>query len=171
MIKFYAETTQGTILIENFDNDGITHINVYSRAQTELGKAASNFAMTQIVHPEHGIFSCMESYWMWVATGMMHHNLKTMTSGYVKKFAKRFHRVFHDNFDLMMLQGLHLKLQQHPAIYTLLMESDPDLPFAHYYVYSGEQKDMFERSRFWLMELEAIRQGKPLDPMLFTKST
>jgi hypothetical protein len=40
--------------------DGVTHINVYSRGNTELGRLLSNFAHTPFSHPEFGEFASVE---------------------------------------------------------------------------------------------------------------
>ena len=35
-------------------DDGVTHINIYSKGQTELGGLLSNFSRTPFVHPKYG---------------------------------------------------------------------------------------------------------------------
>jgi hypothetical protein len=47
--------------------DGVTHINVYSRGNTELGRLLSNFAHTPFSHPEFGEFASVEGFWYWLS--------------------------------------------------------------------------------------------------------
>jgi len=47
------------------ETDGIDHINVYSKAKTDLGKFLSNFTYAKI-KTQDGIFSSIEGYWYWL---------------------------------------------------------------------------------------------------------
>ena len=46
--------------------DGITHINIYSKGQTELGKMLSNFAKFPIQTVD-GNFMSVEGYWYFLS--------------------------------------------------------------------------------------------------------
>jgi hypothetical protein len=46
--------------------DGIGHINVYSKAKTKLGRELSNFSFSPFTHPEDGKFNSIEGYWYWL---------------------------------------------------------------------------------------------------------
>ena len=50
-----------------YTEDGIDHINIYSRGHTELGQYLSNFAYTPI-QTEDGRFYSIEGYWYWLNT-------------------------------------------------------------------------------------------------------
>lgn len=45
----------------NTQDDGVTHINVYSRAETELGRWLSNFTAGEVVSEVGGKFASMEA--------------------------------------------------------------------------------------------------------------
>jgi len=45
--------------------DGITHINIYSKGKTEIGRFASNFAFSPF-ECEDGKFDSIEGYWYWL---------------------------------------------------------------------------------------------------------
>ena len=45
--------------------DGITHLNLYSKANTELGRFCSHFSYSPI-ETEDGHFDSMEGYWGWL---------------------------------------------------------------------------------------------------------
>ena len=59
-------------MIINPDNDGIDHINTYSKGKTELGKLLTNFAHTPFVHPKYGEFQSVEGFWYFKKTGYSH---------------------------------------------------------------------------------------------------
>ena len=50
-------------------NDGITHINVYSKGKTTLGRWLTNFAHTPIDTID-GHFESIEGYWYWLGRFM-----------------------------------------------------------------------------------------------------
>ena len=47
------------------ENDGIDHINVYSKGKTVLGRALSNFSYSRIRIPFLGTFLSVEAFWYW----------------------------------------------------------------------------------------------------------
>ena len=49
----------------NPQEDGVTHINVYSKGKTRLGQLLSNFAHTPFHHPTYGYFASVEAFWYW----------------------------------------------------------------------------------------------------------
>ena len=49
----------------NYLDDGITHINIYSKARTELGKWLSNFSYSPI-KIENELFNSIEAYFYWL---------------------------------------------------------------------------------------------------------
>lgn len=46
-------------------NDGVDHINVYSKGKTALGRFLTNFAYSPII-TEDGPFQSIEGYWYWL---------------------------------------------------------------------------------------------------------
>ena len=53
---------------DNGTGDGITHINVYSKGETELGKFLSNWSYSPVTTVD-GFFCSIEGYWYWLLTG------------------------------------------------------------------------------------------------------
>lgn len=47
----------------NILNDGIDHINIYSKARTALGRSLSNFAYSPIDLDTYGRFNSVEAFW------------------------------------------------------------------------------------------------------------
>lgn len=52
----------------NPENDGIDHINIYSKGKTDLGRFLSNFAHTPISSSQFGNFESIEGLWYWLGT-------------------------------------------------------------------------------------------------------
>lgn len=116
------------------EDDGITHINIYSRSNTILGKALSNFDPSPVEHPEHGRFSCVEGYWQWLKTGKMYEEFRTLPGHKAKSLAKGMEVVpdpkFHHHIRLVLLyKALHA-----PRLLQMLVKSGT-LPIVHYYTF------------------------------------
>ncbi|AMM43911.1 hypothetical protein FDG95_gp348 [Pectobacterium phage vB_PcaM_CBB] len=127
--------------IYNPEEDGITHINIYSQAKTELGRMLSNFYYSPFTFEPYGEFASGESFWYWYLTGQQHNSLKTLHGFEAKKEGRKYRNDRLDvlgltNEDLeVMEQMLVHKIAYNPNIAKLLKEST--LPFVHYYSYHG----------------------------------
>lgn len=127
------------------EDDGVTHINVYSKGKTELGRLLSNFAHTPFEHYKHGHFSSVEAYWYWLSTGMRHDELRGLHGFDAKRVGTALHgdngeitRVEIKNFNAMIKQAILQKIEQNPKLRDLLHYSD--LPLTHYYVWGAGEK-------------------------------
>lgn len=116
-------------------NDGRTHLNIYSKARTELGRFLSNFHRCSIV-TEDGPFMSIEGYWYWL--GCKDDKLRTL-SGYAAKAYGRLQDApdwqDSDEFKRKICDAIEFKLML-PEAYRLCTEN-PNLlllPFVHYYV-------------------------------------
>ena len=114
-------------------NDGIDHINIYSKGKTELGQLLSNFAYTPIIHPEYGNFNSIEGFWYWLKTGKIHEELRMLSGIRAKKLGQQFTKVEVSNFNSEIKNMMMLKLEQHPKIFKKL--TDSVLPLTHYYYF------------------------------------
>ena len=122
-------------LVFNPLDDGVTHINIYSKGRTELGKALSNFAPIGIKHPAFGNFDCLEGFWYWLSTGKQHDALRTVNGYDAKKLGKTLPRVIYPNFQVEFELGLFLKLRQHPELEIAVNQTT--IPFVHYYYFGS----------------------------------
>lgn len=113
--------------------DGVTHINIYSKGATVLGRQLSNFALTPFIHTDYGKFASVEGLWYYVGTGCKHEVLRTLSGYKAKQVGKEFMKVDIEHFNEIILEGIRCKLRQYPSIRQLL--TDSTLPFAHYYYY------------------------------------
>lgn len=144
------------------NEDGTTHINVWSRARTELGQLLSNFALLPFTHPTHGCFASVEGLWYWLATGQTHSQFKRLYGFSAKSLGKRLPTVQMDvdAFRSEIKTAIRCKVEQTPRLKHLFTESI--LPFEHYYVFNvGAENEHVRDTRDkhgWQMEyLEQLR--------------
>ena len=139
------------------EDDGITHINVYSKAQTELGRWMSNFAHTPFTINDHGTFASVEGYWYWL--GCRDDQLRTCYGFQAKKLGRELPRTVHlpdAEFQHHIALALEIKAKAEPRMLAMLKKST--LPFAHYYVFANGVKDAGYK---WILEIwDAIRRGE-----------
>lgn len=117
----------------NPDNDGIDHINVYSKGKTFLGRALSNFFDSPFEHPEHGSFRNVEGFWYWLMTGR--EELRTLPGWKCKEFGKQFKNYRTHPTEAELEVAYRAKLSTRSDLLQTLKENT--LPLAHYYVYNG----------------------------------
>lgn len=119
------------------EEDGVTHINVYSKARTKLGQFLSNFAHTPI-DTEDGRFASLEGYWYWLKTGDS--TMKVVHGYQAKKYGKqckgRDPQMPWDEFQSKFRVALDAKMKAFPGALRELKATT--LPLAHYYVFNGK---------------------------------
>ena len=133
----------------NPDEDGITHINIYTRGKTPLGRFLTNLTFAPFKHPVHGEFSCVEGFWFWLSTGKQHEALRQMGGFEAKTWAKKQDKVPMDpeEFEREVKSAISAKLRAYPAMLNQLIDST--LPLTHYYNYHGK---VVEAGYEWLVE-------------------
>lgn len=127
-------------------NDGIDHINCYSKAKTELGQLCSNLAHTPFVHPEDGAFESIEAYWYWLTFKASHDELRHLYGFEAKKAGARLKKeTLKENiphvpfFEKKIKQAILYKFEQNAHLAEILKEST--LPLTHYYYWPGKNDD------------------------------
>jgi len=138
-------------------NDGLDHINVYSKGQTFLGRLLSNFAHTPFTC-EDGKFASIEGYWYWLSiVDKKEREVLRTLHGYEAKEVGRKLRTdqFGDNVDAFkrkICKAIKIKIEAH-NLDKLLAETD--LPLTHYYLYG---KKRVEGGGEWIIVfLERLR--------------
>lgn len=122
--------------------DGITHINIYTKGKTELGRALSNLSPHSFTYEPYGFFKCVEAFWYYYLTGCQHEELRLMNGFDAKKQGKKYRddRIDKDGLSQkdkdVILGAIRCKLNAHKEIKRMLKEND--LPFSHYYFYGKE---------------------------------
>ena len=142
------------------EDDGVTHINVYSKGKTTLGKFLSNFTHTKLHLPE-GTFNSVEAYWYWLKCegNERRDDLKRLHGFSAKKLGKELSKDFSDpvestEFIEKIKFALKEKLKSNKDV--LIEFGNSSLPFVHYYEFGG--KITLVDKHLWLIEeLECLR--------------
>lgn len=142
------------------NNDGVTHINIYSKAKTELGRFLSNFADCN-VETEDGRFRTIEGYWYWLGLklGTPDREQLRVTNGFDSKFIGRIMRSpdWNDqpDFQRKILNAIATKILSNVEMKKALRQST--LPLVHYYVYGAKVIEV--KDGLWIISfLEFLRQ-------------
>lgn len=112
--------------------DGLTHINMYSKSPVLLGRQLSHFAPIGFTHPEYGRFASMEGFWHWLKTGKIHEQFRTLEGHRAKNAGKDLPSVHHEGFALEIQKANQMRLEQNPELMSAFVQST--LPLTHYYV-------------------------------------
>lgn len=149
----------------NPDEDGITHINIYTKGKTEVGRLLTNLSDVPVNSPKHGKFKCVEGFWYWYFTGKQYEQFRNYNGFTAKKEGKKLRddRIdkegLSDKDRIEVLQVIGWKIRQSKYLQKLMIESE--LPFVHYYYYgdSGNYR-LHELPQYdWITEeLERIRK-------------
>ena len=146
--------------------DGITHINIYSRSQTALGRWLSNFTKEPMTLDGTGIhdgwFNSIEAYWYWLTR--RDDRLRPLYGFNAKKMGKQLPVVLqsqgfntvkmHSEFEARIRYAMWVKLCINEPMQKEFTASV--LPFAHYYVFGGHVKSA---GHTWIIEIwEFYRQ-------------
>ena len=144
--------------------DGINHLNVYSRGKTPLGRFLSNFAHTPL-ETEDGHFESMEGYiyYLMADDGQEREQLRSLHGSAAKKLGKELaSQEFGsttDEFKAKICSALTQKVMANPDMWRQLR--DNKLPFLHYYVMYGRVIDPnnFGWTREHLLKLAATPEA------------
>jgi len=152
----------------NPDNDGVDHINIYSKGRTPLGRMLSNFAHIIFYHPKHGVFASVEAYWYWLATGMKHDGLRRLYGASAKSAGIRELpvKMADEEFRRHICDALTLKVAQNLQLAKALSVST--LPLRHYYAYGACKPAVHENKKHqWQLDhiqmlRDRVSEGQPL---------
>lgn len=131
--------------------DGETHINIYSKGKTEIGKWLSNFSYVPI-QTEHGRFNSIEGYWYWLTT--LNDKLRELHGFSAKKLGKEsemLQQLSAEEFKSCICKAIDLKLK---TKHKWVAES-VNLPLKHYYEYGGKRVEKQEYN--WITEHIELR--------------
>lgn len=145
----------------NPDEDGNSHVNVYSHARTLGGRWASNFALSPFTHPRHGDFHSVEGLWYWLST--RDDRLRVLHGFAAKKLGRELRGadwVQDDAFKMDVRDGIRAKILVAKAANTDALRNlraTRNLPLAHYYVFGAQVHDETARYRWMLDEFDLAR--------------
>lgn len=136
-------------------DDGITHINIYSKGKTSLGRWLSNFQRYPFTHPEDGKFASVEGYWYWLST--KDDKLRDMHGFQAKDYGRKVGGkdwLDEDEFKDKIKWAIKYKIETWTNLKALFIKTK--LPLEHYYVYGG--KVVKPKEGKWILEfLEVLR--------------
>ena len=137
-------------------NDGIDHINVYSKGKTEIGRWLSNFTYAPIT-TEDGKFNSIEGYWYWLST--KDDSLRKLSGFAAKKKGRELKGedwLTSKDFKHKIRKAIHNKLCSYPNMMDIFLKTE--LPIVHYYVF--KDKVVVPKEGKWLMDfLEEYRES------------
>lgn len=144
------------------EEDGHTHINIYSKAKTRLGFLMSNFARMPI-ETKDGYFTSIEGYWYWLGISersLEREQLRLLYGFEAKKRgrelgAKDWHG--DSNFKNKILAALEIKVNTYHELREML-EYYPKLPFTHYYVFNNKVIQLKEGQ--WIIDWWEAKRKK-----------
>jgi len=140
------------------EEDGKTHINVYSRGVTPLGRSLSNLSECNIEHPYFGHFRTLEGLWFYMKTGFKDDNFRIIKGLAARDLGKKLPSEFYPLFSKMFKLGMLEKLEKNPGLQRDLLAND--LPLAHYYVY-GKKVIVQDRHQwqldYWMLLRSALK--------------
>ena len=119
-------------------DDGVTHLNVYTKAKTQIGRDLTNFSHHPFRHPLLGHFESSEGLHYFLKTGRKNQEFRKLWGYKAKELGVAYCKI-PDNivldyqFDWMFRIGLVAKITQNPELFEAFIASE--LPFAHYYYY------------------------------------
>ncbi len=127
--------------------DGYSHINIYSKGSTALGRFLSNFSDCHVI-TEDGYFRTIEGYCYWLST--KHEPLRDFPGWQAKQVGRKLRGLdWNDTpgFQDKILKAILYKIMSHNNMKDLFIKSN--LPFYHYYVYN--EKVVEVKDGIWII--------------------
>lgn len=126
--------------------DGITHINIYSKAETELGRFLTNFAFCPI-NTDEGIFNSIEGYWGYLKINPDNKEREKLKELYGLKAKQKANEILKNqdvryeriDFDDKINEAIRLKFNTYMARDIFIKHKDIlNLPITHYYYFGNK---------------------------------
>lgn len=134
-------------------NDGVDHINIYSKSPCELGRLLSHFTHTPFTHPYFGPFYSMEGFWYFMRNGQVDDSLRYLSGVRAKLKGREMSPKWYSDFKEDIMAANYIKVTENPKILELLKASEH--PFDHYYLFSsrgGKEVVINARDCEWLVD-------------------
>lgn len=104
------------------EEDGITHINAYSKGKTKLGRMLSNMSDIGIDHPEYGKFKTLEGFYWWLKTGRETDFFRTGSGFECRNLGQELSE-FYVDFDIkIMCRGIIFKILSNIELLQLVQK-------------------------------------------------
>jgi len=136
-------------MILYINDDGVTHINIYSKGKTQLGRYLSNFQQSYLL-TEDGNFESIEGYWYWLSS--KDDKLRYLYGWEAKQYGRHIGGkdwIEDSTFKRKICLAIDFKIKTMPfELWTEFYSSK--IPFKHYYVYNN--KIIEPKEGKWLIE-------------------
>lgn len=149
-------------IILNPSEEGLTHINVYSKSNLEIGRMLSNFYKHKIL-TEEGEFLSIEAYWYYLEiddSSGEKEVLKTLYGYEAKKtgleLLKSYGKIEDPNFEEKISDAIFQKFLDNKEM-LLTNEKYLYLPFEHYYNFDGRIVDVKDKYKWMIDNITHIR--------------
>lgn len=154
----------------NFDpkEDGITHINMFSRGKTELGRMLSNFYRYPI-NTKDGQFMSVEGYWQWLCTPEYKDGRERLRSMYgykAKSYGNELRHLTRDcvsmtpeeqyEFERKILTAIWYKFRRNADMIT---KDNYNLPIVHYYEFGCKVVNVTDKYPWMIDGIEKMRKA------------
>lgn len=148
----------------NPSDEGKTHINVYSKSLTDLGRMLSNFYHFPFDIDGYGHFECVEAFWYYLGLKNPDKDgdiLRNVWGYEAKKIGEELYKAGKDglkeeHMEELILSAIDMKFQ---AKKHLLLPKYYDLPIVHYYNYNGRVIDVTDKFRWYVDGITYIRDS------------
>ena len=149
------ESTIELVSTLSSETDGINHINIYSKANTEIGRFLSNFHRVYL-DTEDGVFESVEGYWWWLLTNHREKDiLRKLHGSGAKTIGTAIRNIdldvdSNEEFKRKISATITAKINNNEYMLGLLIKTFP-LPLMHYYNYGG--KIVIPKKHIWVMDV------------------
>lgn len=138
--------------------DGEDHINIWNKAETELGQFLAHDSDLKFRHSVLGHFSNMEALWFYVQSEERDDRTRNLHGQKLKKFAKDLTTIRVDNFRAIIMDSNYQRIKTYPALVQHVVASTA--PFELYYVDRNTGMRMRPPYFHWFLEgMEEIRSA------------
>lgn len=143
-------------------NEGVDHINVYSKSDLWLGRQLSNFSECNL-STRWGAFKSVEGFWYWLSTGRTCSRLRELHGYQAKELGRGLVTVNVEGFENYIKEAITWKLLMQPGLRQSLREST--LPLTHYYYFGYKENcKVIPLETDWMINhMVAIRSILQLD--------
>ncbi len=144
--------------LAQYNEDGVDHINIWERGNTEIGKFLAHGSHTPFHHPYFGLFNNIEAFWHYIRSEERDDRIRLMNNLSAKKFSENFNLIKVPNFYAVIMDANWFKIKEYPHKAALLKEST--LPLEMYYIYRDNGVPIRPMFAAWALQgFEEIRKA------------
>lgn len=117
--------------VDRWVKDGVDHINIWEKGNTELGKVLSPSVTIPFNHGLFGHFETMEGFWHYIHSAERDDRIRNMSGTSLKNFARKLSPTRVKHFKALIIDANYQKIKKYKQVVESLKESS--LPFDAYY--------------------------------------